>query len=424
MDNNNSNATEGSIIEQPQNSIVVSVKYRRPPVSGDSEEEYSSLEELPDIELTENSSEEIQNRDEISYDSSEDAYDAFIEDSDEDSSASHSHFLYEKWNHLSTGKKVGCISCSTVFILFLALMTTLTVSFLHFYHLMDIEYSTDIVIDDSVTFSDIELSEIPDGEVTIEKNDIFRDKAVVNILLIGTDERSKNFSKNARADSVMIMSLDNNTKTIRLVSLERGMLVSIPGRKNDILTHTFRYGGANLLMETVRTHLNVDVDKYVRVNFEMFQKLVDEAGGVDVELTKKEAYGLNKWPNNNTAKLDRKVHEGINHFNGYEALQYSRLRWIDSDLERIKRQRKVLIAITENMKDLSVNDLKDVSEDCLPYIQTNLSAFEIAGILMNLPGYFEKDVEQLTIPQKGTYKTLGHVDYKKNAEILNKFLYK
>ena len=92
MDNNNSNATEGSIIEQPQNSIVVSVKYRRPPVSGDSEEEYSSLEELPDIELTENSSEEIQNRDEISYDSSEDAYDAFIEDSDEDSSASHSHF--------------------------------------------------------------------------------------------------------------------------------------------------------------------------------------------------------------------------------------------------------------------------------------------------------------------------------------------
>lgn len=348
--------------------------------------------------------------------------------SDENANKNYFHsfkkYLSGKWGNLSTGGKVGCISCSTVLFLLIALLTTVTAVFLHYYHLMDIEDSTDIIINENVTFSDKELSEIPDGEVNIAKGDIFKDKSVFNILLIGTDERSKDFSTNARADSMMIMSLDNNHKVIRLVSLERGMLVKIPGRKNDILTHTFRYGGPNLLLQTVRTHFNLDVDNYIRVNFAMFQKLVDEVGGVDIVLTKKEADGLNHWPNNNTGKLERKVHEGINHFNGYEALQYSRLRWIDSDFQRIERQRKVLIAIKENMKDLSINDLRDVSEDCLPYIQTNLSAFEIAGLLMNLPGYMDNDIEQMTIPKKGTYKTLGHVDFKRNSAILNEFLYR
>lgn len=423
MDREENRITEEQSIQQSENKPVVSVNYRDSNLaSKESEEEASSGDDLQDNDMFCRSTEEDDSGEETDEQNSES--DDSVEDPDEDEPGANTHFIAEKWKRLSTGRKVGCISCSTVLILLVALVTTVTAVFLHYYHLMQIEYSTDIVIDENVTFSDSELSEIPDGEVNLESTDIFKDKSVLNILLIGTDERSEEFSTNARADSMMILSLDNNTQTIRLVSLERGMLVSIPGMKNDILTHTFRYGGSNLLMETVRTHLNVDVEKYVRVNLSMFTKLIDEVGGVDIELTEKEANGLNKYPNGNTWKLERKVHKGINHFNGYEALQYSRLRWIDSDFERIKRQRKVIAAVKENMKDLSVNDLKDVSADCLPYIQTNLSALEIAGILLNLPGYIDKDMEQMTIPQKGTYKTLGHVDYKMNSELLNQFLYR
>lgn len=320
-------------------------------------------------------------------------------------------------------KKVGCISCCTAFVLLIALAITVTAFFYHYYHLMDINDDDSIYYNDKVTFSDTEISEIPDGDVELEEGDVFKNKDVFNILLIGTDDRTKNFSQNARADSMMILSLDNKRKKIKLVSLERGMLVKIPGHNNDILTHTFRYGGSNLLMETVRIHFKVDVDKYIRVNFAMFQKLVDEVGGVDITLTELEAYGLNTYPNHNTWKLKRKVHEGINHFNGYEALQYSRLRWIDDDFHRIERQRKVIIAIKDNMTDLTVSDLKDISEDCLPYVQTNLSAVEFASLLINMPGYLGNDVEQMTIPKKGTYQTLGHVDFNENAKILKDFLY-
>ena len=322
-----------------------------------------------------------------------------------------------------SAKKVGCMSCGVIFMLFILAVLTFMAAFYQYYRLMEIDNDDSIHFNDKVSFSDAELSEIPEGEVEIGEENVFKDKDVFNVLLIGTDERSIGFSENARADSIMILSLDNKTKKIKLVSLERGMLVSIPGRKNDILTHTFRYGGSNLLMETVRTHFKVDVEKYVRVNFSMFQELIDEIGGVDITLTQQEADGLNNYPNSNVGELDRQVFAGVNHFNGYEALQYSRLRSIDDDFHRIERQRKVIIAIKENMTDLSVADLKSIAEDCLPYVQTNLTAIEFADLLIRMPGYFNNEVSQMTIPKKGTYRTLGHVDFKENARILNEFLY-
>ena len=294
--------------------------------------------------------------------------------------------------------------------------------FARYYSLMDTS-ETDCDYDNVVSITDSSLAEVSDRDIRLPEEEVYSDRDVTNILLIGTDERTKDFDPYARADSIMILSLDNKTKKIKLVSLERGMLVSIPGRKNDILTHTFRYGGSNLLMETVRTHFKVDVEKYVRVNFSMFQELIDEIGGVDITLTQQEADGLNNYPNSNVGELDRQVFAGVNHFNGYEALQYSRLRSIDDDFHRIERQRKVIIAIKENMTDLSVADLKSIAEDCLPYVQTNLTAIEFADLLIRMPGYFNNEVSQMTIPKKGTYRTLGHVDFKENARILNEFLY-
>lgn len=366
-----------------------------------------------------------ENIDELSID---DNYDEVSDETESDEEIENDDFDIEDGNDDNkvksvSMKKVGCISCSAFFVLLIAIAVTVTAVFMHYYRLMDIDDSNEMYINEHVTFSDAEISEIPDGNVDLVDGDVFKNKDVFNILLIGTDERSKKFSDNARADSIMLLSINNKSKAIKLVSLERGMLVKIPGHRDDILTHTFRYGGQNLLMETVRTHFKVDVDKYIRVNLEMFQKLVDEVGGIDIVLTEREAYGLNKSDNGNTWELDRKVHEGINHFNGYEALQYSRLRWIDSDFKRVERQRKAIIAIKDNLTDLSVSDLKDLSEDCLPYIQTNLSAMEFAGLLVNLPSYYNKEIEQMTIPKKGTYKTLGQVNFTENSIVLKEFLY-
>ena len=417
-------------------SVTVSARNSSPSDSQDDEYDIQDLSEIPEIPEVEPVPEFIGTDDEDGESDSdltegfpdddaeeEMAEDAVSDGSDDEDDGDFEDEIADTESRKISWKKIGCISCSGVLILTLILAITVTSIFYHYYNLMDFNDEEEISINDRVTFSDYEISEIPDGDVEIDESDVFKNKGVCNILLIGTDDRTKKFSTNARADSIMILSLDNNHKKIRLVSLERGMLVRIPGRENDILTHTFRYGGSKLLMETVRTHLKVDVDKYIRVNFAMFQKLIDEVGGVDIILDKQEVYGLNTYPNHNTWKLKRKVHEGLNHLDGYEALQYARLRWIDDDFHRIERQRKVILAIKENLNDLTVSDLKDISSDCLPYVQTNLTAVEFAGLLIKIPGYIQNEAEQMTIPQKGTYKTLGHVDFAENAMILNDFLY-
>lgn len=328
----------------------------------------------------------------------------------------------QKSVRFSKGKKAAGITCGVILLLLIVGIAVVIGLFYHFYSLMDITHGDEIRYNDNVSFSDEELSEVPKGEVIISGADIYIDKAVTNILLIGTDERSEDFNVNARADSIMVLSMNSRTNQIKLVSLERGMLVNIPGRKNDILTHTFRYGGANLLMETVRTHFQLDVNKYIRVNLSMFQRLIDEVDGVDITLTAQEAYGLNT-PNFNTWPLERKVYEGENHFNGYEALQYARMRWIDSDWQRIERQRNVINSIKKKMSGMSVSELNDLSEKCLPYVQTNLSSLEFANLMLNIPQYIGSEMEQMTIPEKGTYRDLGHVDFEQNTFILRQFLY-
>ena len=117
------------------------------------------------------------------------------------------------------------------------------------------------------------------------------------------------------------------------------------------------------------------------------------------------------------------IKEGKNHLDGQAALLYSRIRVIDSDWERVKRQRRVIISIKNSFKDISIGELKHIADACLPYAQTNLSAGERAELLINISGYARSDVRQMTIPDRGTFKTLEKVNFKSNSKILRDFLY-
>jgi len=285
---------------------------------------------------------------------------------------------------------------------------------------MDVRSVADIGVsysDVEVTFTDAEIAEIPEGKVVLPEGEAYSEKEITNILLIGTDERTDYFNYKSRADSMMILSLNEKTDEVKLISLERGMLVQIPGRKPDILTHTFRYGGADLLIQTVESHFKIRIDNYVRINFYMFEKLIDEIGGVDVSISRKEADAINE------RKKYLPVSEGMNHMDGKTALGFSRLRSIDSDWQRIKRQRKVITAIKVRMKDKSLFEISDIAENCLPYVQTDLSSGEFASLIVKMPGLVNGNFEDMTIPAKGTYQGLGNVDFTSNSRILKEFIY-
>lgn len=293
--------------------------------------------------------------------------------------------------------------------------------------LINYEYLDDEWIaasDSDFTDSSDEFGKIDaNAEVLLPDEAIYKDKNVFNILLLGTDERSKKFSTNARSDAMLILSINKKNDTIKLVSLERGMSVKMPNGKVDFLTHSFRYGGPKWVLECVRSHFKLDVDKYVRVNFKVFEDLINAVGGVDINLTSLEAKALNQEVDTNTEKLSRWIYAGENHLNGYEALQYCRLRYIDDDFARIKRQRKTIAAIKEQCKDLSLGELNDAADAVLPMVQTNLDKSQIISLMASIPQLLDSEMDDMTIPAEGTFKNLATVDFKANTLILREFLY-
>lgn len=141
------------------------------------------------------------------------------------------------------------------------------------------------------------IADLEEKDAIDATGEIYKDKRFLNILLIGTDEHTENFSENARGDSCMIMSIGKKDGSSKLASLERGMGVPILEGKYkgqyDWLTHTFRYGGADLMMREVRECFKVDIERYIRVNFATFKKGIDSVGGIDITLTAAEAAYVN-----------------------------------------------------------------------------------------------------------------------------------
>ena len=294
------------------------------------------------------------------------------------------------------------------------------------------------------------------GEMVMPEGSPFEDSNVLNILLISTDERTDavndwdafthlnnldgtsdttEFSEDARADSLILVSLNIKEDTIKLVSIERGTGVPIllDGYEGeyDWITHTFRYGGAKLTMETVEDCFNVAVDHYVRINFNSFVQIVDAVGGIDINLTEEEAAALNWEVPSNSMLIVGKVEPGLNHMDGYTALQYARLRAIDSDWVRIERQRTVIQAVLDQIKNATPMDLDNLLNTVLPLVQTNFTKSEIAALLVQLPDFLGVTADQMSLPAEGTYgvrygmddRLMYDPDWAENIAILHKFLY-
>lgn len=235
---------------------------------------------------------------------------------------------------------------------------------------------------------------------------------------------------------MIIASMNWEDNTVKLVSLERGMGVPVlEGQyagQYDWLTHIFRYGGADLLMKTVEHCFKVEIDHYVRFNFTSVTSIVDAIGGVEVEMTAAEANYLGLfYMNNSSTGNQQPLKPGINLLDGGNALSYARLRSIDSDWQRVERQRKVIIGVVNALKGSSLADLNNLVNQVLPLIQTNLTKLEITELMLKAPGLLTATFDQMTIPKSGTYggmkgmggRSLFAVDFDTNSKILREFLY-
>lgn len=253
-----------------------------------------------------------------------------------------------------------------------------------------------------------EVYEIPlyyNESTTLEGFDLsmidIPEKDVLNIMLVGTDLRSSSYHDTGNTDSMILLSINKRDKNIKLTSFMRDMYVAIPGRDSNRLNAAYAYGGPQLLFDTLKLNFNVDVDKYVRVNFSNFKKIIDEEGGIDIELTNAEAEYMNKYAWKYKTKP---VQPGLQRLDGAQALSYARCRKIDSDFKRTERQRKVILSFVEELKHKNPAELNSLLNITLPMIQTNMSKTEIVSLLADAGSYMNNQIETLNIPIKNSYK--------------------
>lgn len=298
---------------------------------------------------------------------------------------------------------------------------------------------------DELDVSELASVEYIEGGYGLPSGKPYSDKNVINILLLGTDDRTENFSDNARSDSMILVSVNTKEDTVKLVSFERGTGVPVLDGEYkgqwDWLTHCFRYGGSDLVLREIQTAYLLDCSYYVRTNIKALVKIVDAVDGIDIELSQEEADYINgndPWKigyansSGDPSRLQT-VTKGKNHLNGVTAIVYARTRKIDNDWGRMQRQRKVISAIINQMKGLNVSQLNNLLNEVLPCFQTNMKTGEITSLLLQAPGVLSNldDIDTLALPADGTYgsmkgmedRSLFAVNFEENIKILNKYLY-
>lgn len=248
-----------------------------------------------------------------------------------------------------------------------------------------------------------------------------------NLLVLGVDTLSEGAQ---RSDTMMIASVSGGG--VKLTSLQRDLMVSIPGYGQAKLNAAFAYGGPELTLRVVNETFGMNLVRYVVVDFTALVKMVDALGGVEVDVTEAEREQINKnvrYSGRVFAPLGYTYEEltvcgGNTHLSGLQALGYARIRKIDSDFVRTSRQRTVISAMLDALKARPWR-LVSFARAALQGIDTNLSAVELVSLgekaivggvdgALRLPvdGSFTDDGSRLTM-----------TDAQRNIDALYEFLY-
>ena len=265
----------------------------------------------------------------------------------------------------------------------------------------------------------------------INEDQLHTDKNVINILLLGVDAREGETV--SRSDTMMIVSIDKSNGKMKITSFLRDSYVEIPGYGWTKLNAACSQGGVDLVWDTLEYNFKIKIDNYMKVDFIAFEKLIDSLGGVDVPITEKEAKYLNDTWYEWTLTGNQLTYDSGDsvHLNGEEALMFCRIRKLDSDFERTRRQRETISGIKQEMMHTNPIELLKLSNSVLPHIETDITSSKMISLGIGaIFKYLHYDIESLGVPIDGTWhsenKSAGSClvfDIDDTAETLYNYIY-
>lgn len=247
---------------------------------------------------------------------------------------------------------------------------------------------------------------------------VSKEKKIKNILLLGIDK-----DENA-SDAIMILSIDENNKSAKLTSIMRDTYAYFGEGKLPKINYAYHYGGVKLSISKINELFNLDIQKYAKVDFEGFIKIVDRLGGYSANITEAERKEINyKLGYESLSK------SGNVTLNGAQTAAYARIRRIDNDFKRTERQRVIMFDILKKLKSQPISEYPSLISELSSNVETNLSTLECLDLAKYLIQAGNGDLKEFRIPMDGTWADSMeggyHLDWDKETNLngVHNFIY-
>lgn len=287
----------------------------------------------------------------------------------------------------------------------------------------------------SYKYNQMDIRPIKNSALVVNEGVKEQTKGYTTIALYGVDSRDSNLNTGTNSDAIILLSINKDTKEVKMVSVYRDTLLQI--QSDSQTTHKVNYayqlGGALMSINTLNANLDLAISDYITVDFNAMADIINTLGGVEVTVTEDEVNNLNKNLAEQigiSGKYSEGVHEaGTKVLNGQQAVAYSRIRSTGKgDITRTMRQRTVLLGLVNKMINADskmISNLIDVSFSC---ISTSLTKDEVTSLAKDIADYkitgnigFPFSYTPMSLDGKGS--VIVAADLNANVTALHEYLY-
>ncbi len=245
---------------------------------------------------------------------------------------------------------------------------------------------------------------------------------VINIVVLGVDERETLDNGNSsRSDTIIIVSLNPTTKSIKLVSIPRDTYVTIPGQGNTKINHAYSYGKEALSVKTINSNFGLAITEYITINFDQVMYIVNALNGVEVKIDEQERQFINLWSKESysisKAKYTTIKSAGMVTLTGEQALAHMRNRdSLRGDFDRAERQREVMTEIVNKISKMNLVQIIKITDTLFKGVSTNV---KLNNYFSYIPSFLkDKDIylqniisEQVPKPEYAASQMIDGVYY-------------
>lgn len=222
------------------------------------------------------------------------------------------------------------------------------------------------------------------GDNDILKNEGVEKEGYTTIALFGGDSREGELEAGTHADTIMIASIDNETKEIKIISIYRDLIVKRPDGELGKANSAYFYGGPKEAINMLNQNFDLDIEDYVTVDFKAMADVVDLLGGIEIDVTDAEAAEINNHIDGTAEVVGKEAEHmsgGLQTLDGVQAVTYARIRKnVGGDYSRTERQRVVIQKLAEKVKDTDLSTLNDIIDTVFSQVSTSFTLKEMISL--------------------------------------------